>query len=128
MSSVYTLTPTNRATGITIPSDGDTPIKAADVNPALQAAADLAANAIARIEPLVSVAALAALLVPVDGMVRLVRGHGLYTFLAGAGAVSLGSNSPFLVTPGDGTVGRWIASTMYARLGGSTRSRTITPA
>lgn len=45
MSSTYTPNPANNPTSITIPSDGQGPIKAADVNPAFEALADLIAYA-----------------------------------------------------------------------------------
>lgn len=50
MSHVYNFDNTNNPTGTTLPSDGDGPgIKAADVNPGIQAAGDKAAYALAQV-------------------------------------------------------------------------------
>ena len=117
MSSAYVYVPTNRPTGATLPSDGDAPIKAADVNPALQAAGDLAANTIARLEPLANIAALAAILVPTNNLQRYVLGFGLYTFSTGLSALN---SPPFTVAATDGTVGKWISEEYYKRIGSRT--------
>lgn len=107
MSTVYTLDPTNRVTGITIPSDGDAPIKVADVNPAFVGIGDLAANAIARVEPMADIVALAAIPTPSNGLTRYVLGYGLYTFQTAP--PGLPDVSPFLVPSGDATPGRWVS-------------------
>jgi hypothetical protein len=117
MSSVYNLITTSRPTGITVPVDGDTPIKAADVVPALQATGDLANNAIARLEPLATIAALAAILVPTNDLQRYVLGFGLYTFSTALTAIS---SPPFTVAATDGTPGKWVSEDYYKRIGSRT--------
>ncbi len=115
MSSAYTYNPAIRPTGATLPSDGDAPIKAADVNPALQAAGDLAANAIIRLEPLANIAALAAILAPTNNLQRYVLGFGLYVFRTASPLIM--NVSPFAVAPADATPGYWISSDALLRLG-----------
>ena len=114
MSTTYNLITTSRPTGITVPVDGDTPIKAADVVPALQATGDLANNAISRLEPVASLAALAALLVPTDGMQRYVVGYGVYTFKTTTPL--LVNASPWSIAATDATPGKWIADTALSRV------------
>jgi hypothetical protein len=114
MSTTYNLITTSRPTGITIPVDGDTPIKAADVVPALQATGDLANNAIVRLEPVASLAALAAILVPTDGQQRYVVGYGVYTFKTTTPL--LVNASPWSIAATDATPGQWIADTALSRV------------
>lgn len=115
MSSVHNFVPTNRATGVTIPSDGDAPIKAADVNPAIQAIGDLAANAIARVEPVATTAALAAIAAPTDGLTRYVLGFGFYTFKMAVPTIT--TVDPWVIAATDATPGRWISQDVFLRIG-----------
>lgn len=128
MSSPYTFVPTNRPTGVTIPSDGDSPIKAADVNPAFQGIGDLSANAIARVEPLANIAALAAILTPTNGMTRYVLGFGFYTFQTTVTTITTGE--PYVIAAGDATPGRWVSQVVFMRqgaVGGAATGSRIVP-
>ncbi len=114
MSAPYDFVPTNRPTGVTLPSDGDAPIKAADVNPALQYIGDLAANSIARLEPVASLAALAAITTPANNQQRYVVGYGVYTFKTTTPL--LVNASPWSIAATDATPGRWIADNALVRV------------
>ncbi len=92
----------------TIPDDGD-PEDAASVNVALEALGDRTAFLRSRLDALPSLAALTSILAPSDGLVRLVRGFGIFVFDASATP----SISPFALASGDGTPGAWVSATAH---------------
>ena len=93
---------------ITIPADGEN-IDAADVNGPFQHIADGVAFTTAQLAVLADIAALAAIAAPTNGLVRTVRGFGLYEFRTSATT----GLSPFRVAAGDATVGGWVSGTAY---------------
>ena len=92
----------------TIPDDGD-PEDAASVNVALEALGDRTAFLRSRLDALANLAALTAIAAPTDGLVRLVRGFGVFVFDSAATA----SISPFAIAAGDATPGAWVSATAH---------------
>lgn len=97
-------------TSYTIPDDGDA-VDASAVNVAFEALGDRTESLGLSRASLVDIAALTALLVPTDGMVRHVLGFGFYTFVS---ASTVTVESPAVVAAGDATAGRWIADEDHA--------------
>ena len=95
MSTTY-----GTASSITIPSDGDT-IDAADVNTPLAALWD-------QHDTLADLTALTAILVPTHGLMRHVRGYGHYVFVTSGTYSASTAASPWILSAGDGTAGRWV--------------------
>lgn len=98
------------------PADGDAPIAAGDVVPGLQAAGDIAWNALLRVQPLATLAALRAITTPADELTRYVLGYGMYTFKTTPGL--LVDVEPWSVAAADATPGRWVHEEAKARAPG----------
>lgn len=106
----------NAPTSAMGPADGDAPIMSADVVPGIQAAGDIAWNALLRVQPLATLAALRAITTPADGLTRYVLGYGMYTFKTSPGLnVTV---EPWAVAATDATPGRWVHENAKARAPG----------
>lgn len=92
----------------TVPSDADAR-NAASVNVAFQALADRTQFNSLAFAPLPDLAALAAILAPVDNLTRYVVGYGSYTFKTTATT----GITPFRVAAADATAGGWVAGTAH---------------
>lgn len=106
--TVYSPTAVELGSGITVPASG-APVLAADVIVPVAALADGVKFAQARSDVLADLTALAAILVPTDGLVRHVLGFGMYVFKTSA---TTGLN-PFRVAASDATPGGWVAGAAY---------------
>ncbi len=107
MPNTYTPTPAVLTT-VTEPVDGERR-NAASVTLMTRALADAVILTQPRVTPLANLAALAAILVPTDGLVRFVDGYGLYVFRTAATT----GLSPFRVAAGDATAGGWVSATAH---------------
>jgi hypothetical protein len=115
-TQTITFNGTNAPTAAMGPADGDAPIQAADVVPGIQAAGDTAWNALLRVQPLATLAALRAITTPADGLTRYVLGYGLYTFKTTHGL--LVTVEPWAVAATDATPGRWVHESAKGRAPG----------
>jgi len=106
---------TNAPTSTMGPADGDAPIQASDVVPGLQAAGDVAWNALLRVTPLATIAALAAIATPTNGLTKYVLGFGFYTFQTTVTTITTGE--PYVVAAADATPGRWVSQVVFMRQG-----------
>jgi len=107
MPSTYTPNKLNNPTSVTLPVDGDTPIKVSDVRPAIEGVADSVAFGNERLRR-ITIPELIAITTPTDGMIRYAgaaQNARIFEFIAGA----IGANSEWIRIPTDGTAGRWIA-------------------
>lgn len=107
MSSLYTPNKLNNPTSVTLPVDGDTPIKVSDVRPAIEGVFDSVAFGNERLRR-ITIAELIAITTPTDGMIRYAGsalGARIFEFVSTA----VGSNSEWVRIPTDGTAGRWVA-------------------
>jgi len=104
MPNIYSPAPVKLAS-VTEPVDGELR-SVATVTAMTRTLADAIAFNDLTLAPLASIAALAAIVAPIDGQLRFVRGQGAYVFDSAAAFVL----SPWTVLANDATPGAWVAA------------------